>query len=304
MKTEYLAYLLEVVKQGSINKASQKLLLKQQNLSKVIKNLEKEFGITIFERNQKGILLTPKGIHLVDTATKILALLDELPRTLAQEDNNTLEGTLFLHASPRMWVEDYKHFVNNFSTKHPQVAIQLNEKINSAIVSTIEANPTHVGLVSILFGPNIVPLTIPPALIFTELYQRKVVVYTAQHGYFAKNYKSFSLKNILDFPLIAKSNGNLEESVQYELLKHYGTPVFKYCVNDISTVYELLQKKNCLYIGASDTAENMQSLADSKNIIAIPIRENAYYSGGVLFHQANQNNPLFRGFKEVLTLSK
>ena len=75
MRTEHLQYLLEVIRCGSINKASQKLFLSQQQLSKIISSLEEEFHTPILVRTSKGILVTPEGKLIVE---KICPLLDEI----------------------------------------------------------------------------------------------------------------------------------------------------------------------------------------------------------------------------------
>ena len=53
-----LHYVVEIDKSGSISKAAKELYVAQPNLSKAIKHLEREFGISIFERSSKGVKAT------------------------------------------------------------------------------------------------------------------------------------------------------------------------------------------------------------------------------------------------------
>lgn len=69
---------LEVAKAGSLNKASETLLIAAPNISRSIKELESELGITIFNRTQNGMELTPDGIEFVNFAKDILNQIDEL----------------------------------------------------------------------------------------------------------------------------------------------------------------------------------------------------------------------------------
>ena len=55
MNIVYLRYAVAVAKAGSLNKAAEELFIAQPNLSRAIKELEKELGIVIFDRNSKGI---------------------------------------------------------------------------------------------------------------------------------------------------------------------------------------------------------------------------------------------------------
>lgn len=50
-----LHYVVEIDKSGSISKAAKELYVAQPNLSKAIKHLEREFGISIFERSSKEL---------------------------------------------------------------------------------------------------------------------------------------------------------------------------------------------------------------------------------------------------------
>lgn len=78
MNILHMKYAVEVAKAGSINKASEKLLIAQPNLSRSIKELEAELGIVIFDRSAKGMTLTPDGEEFLGYAKKILSQIDEV----------------------------------------------------------------------------------------------------------------------------------------------------------------------------------------------------------------------------------
>lgn len=73
-----MKYAVEVARYGSINKASEKLLVAQPNLSRCIKELEGDLGITIFERSSRGMTLTPDGEDFVRYAARALQQIDEI----------------------------------------------------------------------------------------------------------------------------------------------------------------------------------------------------------------------------------
>jgi len=78
MNIQYLKYALEVAKHKSISKAARELFMGQPNLSRAIKELEEDLGITIFERNSKGISPTPDGEEFLQYAKRILLQIDEV----------------------------------------------------------------------------------------------------------------------------------------------------------------------------------------------------------------------------------
>ena len=73
-----MRYAVEVAKAGSLNKAAQTLLIAQPNLSRSIKELESELGITIFDRSTKGMMLTPEGEEFVGYAQSILKQIEQV----------------------------------------------------------------------------------------------------------------------------------------------------------------------------------------------------------------------------------
>ncbi len=78
MNILHMKYAAEVAKCGSINKASETLLMNQPNLSRAIKELENSLGVDIFERSSKGMVVTPEGEIFLRYANTILKQVDEL----------------------------------------------------------------------------------------------------------------------------------------------------------------------------------------------------------------------------------
>lgn len=80
MNILHMKYALEVAKAGSLSKASEKLLIAVPNISRSIKELEADIGITIFERTTKGMELTPEGGEFMNYAKVILAQINQVER--------------------------------------------------------------------------------------------------------------------------------------------------------------------------------------------------------------------------------
>lgn len=71
MTLQQLKYLIAVVNSGSINEAAKNLYISQPTLSKAIKELEREMGITILKRTSTGIVLSPDGAEFLSYARQI-----------------------------------------------------------------------------------------------------------------------------------------------------------------------------------------------------------------------------------------
>ena len=80
MNLLHMKHALEVAKAGSLNKASESLMIAAPNISRSIKELESDLGITIFERTQNGMKLTPEGEEFISFAKGILNQIDDLEK--------------------------------------------------------------------------------------------------------------------------------------------------------------------------------------------------------------------------------
>lgn len=74
----HMKYAVEVAKVGSLNKASETLLVATPNISRSIKELEGDLGINIFERTAKGVTLTPEGEEFINYAKELLNQIDQV----------------------------------------------------------------------------------------------------------------------------------------------------------------------------------------------------------------------------------
>ena len=81
MNLLHMKYAVEVARLGSLNKAAETLLIAQPNISRSIKELEADLGITIFQRSAKGMVLTPDGEEFIDYARDILHRIDKIEQS-------------------------------------------------------------------------------------------------------------------------------------------------------------------------------------------------------------------------------
>ena len=80
MNILHMKYAVEVAKVGSLAKASERLLIAVPNISRSIKELEADLGITIFDRTNKGMELTPDGEEFINYAKGILGQINQVER--------------------------------------------------------------------------------------------------------------------------------------------------------------------------------------------------------------------------------
>ena len=78
---KYLAF-VKTVKTGSFTRAAQELDYAQSSISKMVSDLETEWGMTLMERSKKGVCLTSAGEQILPFLRKVL------------QDHQKLEGQI------------------------------------------------------------------------------------------------------------------------------------------------------------------------------------------------------------------
>ncbi len=102
MELQKLRYFYTVAKFGHMTRAAEALRIAQPALTQAIKSLEREFGVPLFERRGRNIVLTEYGVFLQARLDMLLPEIDELPNELSQlkkRVNKTVRMSI-LAASP------------------------------------------------------------------------------------------------------------------------------------------------------------------------------------------------------------
>lgn len=68
-----LKYVVEVASAGTVSKAAENLYIAQPSLTASVKELENELGITIFNRTNKGVILTTEGEEFLGYARQVIS---------------------------------------------------------------------------------------------------------------------------------------------------------------------------------------------------------------------------------------
>lgn len=72
MTIQQLLYVIQITETGSFNRAAERLFMAQPSLTTAVKELEKEIGVTIFNRSGKGVTLTAEGADFLPYARSVV----------------------------------------------------------------------------------------------------------------------------------------------------------------------------------------------------------------------------------------
>lgn len=115
MDLRVLRYYLTVCQEKNISKAAASLHIAQPSLSKQIKELEDELGVTLFIRGHRQITLTQEGYFLRDRAQEMINMATQTKQII--QSSNLITGTLNIGAGQSYQLKSIMKIIDPFDSK-------------------------------------------------------------------------------------------------------------------------------------------------------------------------------------------
>lgn len=145
MELRVLRYYLEICEKKNITKAAEALHIAQPSLSRQIKGLEEELGVTLFERGRRQIRLTESGYFLRDKAKEMVAIADQAEKTI--QNTSLVAGTLKLGAGQSIAMKRIMKVVNKIAEEQENVAFQFTDGNADDIEAQVSAGSLDFGVI-------------------------------------------------------------------------------------------------------------------------------------------------------------
>jgi DNA-binding transcriptional LysR family regulator len=149
MTSDQLPHLETFVQAAELNgftAAARALGLTQAAVSQRIGALERNLGVSLFQRRGGRVLLTEAGHRLHDYARRIFALHREA-RSQVTGQKPTLTGELSLAASSVPGEHLLPGLLSAFRQRHPHVQVRATVTDSQAVLHQVEQGQAHLGLV-------------------------------------------------------------------------------------------------------------------------------------------------------------
>ena len=124
MEFRVLQYYLAVTREGNISAAAQSLNLSQPSLSRQLRDLEEELGVTLFIRGKRRIELTEEGLILRKRASEMMQLV-ELTESEISEVKNNISGSLNIGAGESYSMHRITRVVYRLQTEYPDIRLNI-----------------------------------------------------------------------------------------------------------------------------------------------------------------------------------
>lgn len=173
MNLQQLEYIVALDIHRNHVKAAEHCHVTQPTLSMMVKKLEDELGVKIFDKSQP-LKPTPSGEIIVSRARQILQEIKNLKEFIRNE-KDSIEGEFRLGVIPTLAPYLLPRFLNEFLEKHPGTSFTVLELQTEEIVKQLKTNRLDVGiLVTPLDDKEIreIPVFYEPILLYTSESQK------------------------------------------------------------------------------------------------------------------------------------
>ena len=200
MNIQYLKYVVEVDKMGSINKAAKNLYMGQPNLSAAIKELEKDLGISIFYRSKKGVFLTKEGEKFLVYAKKIISDINQLESLYTANTDSTIRFSIAACRATYITMA-VSNFINDLKNKK-EMTVNFNETNSLNVIHEVANGNAEIGIIRCqnIHENFFVSLLKSKNLIFEPLWEFKMLLTFSENHPLAlkKKIKAEMLKKYIE----------------------------------------------------------------------------------------------------------
>ena len=137
MNTKQFQYVLTLANESSFSKAADILNISQPSLSQYIKKIEREVGITLFDRTKGDVRITDAGKIYIETARKILDLEHQMEISLSDIAENHA-GSLIIGATPYRAASMLPVITASFRKLYPGMHLIIREGTTAELAETME----------------------------------------------------------------------------------------------------------------------------------------------------------------------
>ncbi len=276
MTLQQLKYVVCVAEVGNITVAAEKLFIAQPSLTNAIKNLEEELGITIFNRNNRGVVITKQGNMFLSYARQMLDQLDLIEsKFLNKKEVKPYFSVSCQHYS--FAVNAFIDVINKFNAS--QYNFTLRETQTYEIITDVKDMISEVGVLYLSRKNEevITKLLKENDIEFQELFTTSPYVFISNVHPLAKK-KSIKLEELDEYPYLSFEQGKNNSFYFSEEVLSTLDRKKNIKVRDRATLFNLLIGLNGYTVSSGVISHEL----NGENIISKPLEIDEYMKIGII----------------------
>lgn len=265
MTLQQLKYVVTVAEKGTISQAAKTLFITQPSLTKSIKELENEMHIRIFERTNKGIIISNRGDEFLAYARQVL----EQANLLEEKFLNVKKQRPIFSVSTQHYsfaVNAFVDVIKEFDAE--QYDFTLRETQTYEIIEDISRLKSEIGVLftSATNQEILLKLIDQNGLSFEELFTVKPHVFISSKHPLAHK-KSIRLEELEEYPYLSFEQGEYNSFYFSEEILSTFDRKKNIKVRDRATLFNLAIGLNGYTVSSGIISKEL----NGENIIARPL---------------------------------
>ena len=294
MTLQQLRYAITVAETGKITEAANKLYISQPSLTNAIHELEKEMNITIFNRTNKGIIVSKEGEIFLGYARQILELVSILEDRYKRNDGGKKQFCVS--------TQHYSFAVNAFvdlikKYGQDEYDFSLRETQTYEIIEDVAHMRSEIGILFLNdFNETVIKKILKShELVFHKMFVAKPHVFISRNHPLARK-TVITNKELEIYPYLSFEQG--EHNSFYFSEEIFSTSERKknIRVRDKATLFNLLIGLNGYTVCSGVIDKNL----NGKDIIAIPLADESNMRIGYITHKKGILSRLGNTYLEAL----
>ena len=261
MTLQQLKYVVAVAEKGTISKASKELFVSQPSLTNAIRELEKEMNISIFNRTNKGTVVSQEGEKFLRYARQVLeqaSLLESAFKGNVKQKKSFCVSTQHYSFAVNAFVDLIKKYGKD------EYDFSLRETETYEVIDDVAKMKSELGIVY---------------LKFTELFTANPHIFVSTSNPLA-NKKSVKMKDLAPYPYLSYEQGEHNSFYYSEEIFSTEERLKNIRVTDRATLFNLLIGLN----GYTVCSGVIDSSLNGENIVSIPLDKEGVMRVGILTH--------------------
>lgn len=298
MTLTQLRYAINVANANSMNEAARGLFISQPSLSAAIKDLEKETGIVIFRRTNRGISVTPEGEEFIGYAKQVVEQFELIESKYIDKDNIKKKFSVSMQHYT-FAVNAFVEMVKQFGMDEYEFAV--HETKTYDVIEDVKNFKSEIGILYLNdFNQKVLTkLFHEYGLEFHEILKCHIYVYMSKGNPLA-NKEEISLSELEEYPCLSFEQGN-NNSFYFaeEVLSTYS---YKRLIkaNDRATLLNLMVGLNAYTLCSGIICEDL----NGSDYCAVKLKSDEIMTIGYIARKGASISPLGQKYLEEIAKYK
>ena len=214
MDLRQLRAAVEVARSRSFTRAAERVGVAQPALSQTIAALERELGLSLFERSSRRVRPTGAGSAFAERAARILADVDALKSEMA-EHAGAVRGRVVVGSIQLFSETVLPGILAAFHRRHPDVDLVLREDVSQPMFAGLRAAELDCAIV------NVDDPAAYPEFSFETLYRDELAIAVAVHHPLAKQ-RSTTMQALRDADWVGFRAGSGVHATLHDAAQRHG----------------------------------------------------------------------------------